>query len=260
MKVITWNVNSIRTRLDRAVALLDRHAPDLLCLQETKVQDADFPVQAFEDAGYVCTPYGQKTYNGVAFLSREPLKTVHLGFADDPVPEQKRVITVDMPGLTVMNVYVVNGQALDSPKFAVKMKWLDSLAAWLHDSYQPTDPVLVVGDFNIAPEERDVHDPEKWRGKIHFTAEEHAKLALFTEWGLEDLFRMHEQGDGHFSWWDYRMGAFARGWGLRIDLALGTKSVAQRCTGVEIDREERKVGTGEGKPSDHAPVIVHLKD
>ncbi|KAA3606469.1 MAG: exodeoxyribonuclease III [Planctomycetota bacterium] len=258
MKIITWNVNSIRTRLPRCLALLERHSPDLLCLQETKVEDDKFPRQEIEAAGYQVEVFGQKTYNGVALLSKKPLENVQRGFPGNPIPEQARAIGATLDGVEVWNLYVVNGQALDSPKFPIKMAWLQGFFDWMQGERKPNQDLVVVGDFNIAPEDRDVHDPKKWSGKILCSDQEREKLQSFLDWGLTDLFRLHEAGDGHFTWWDYRAGAFPRGWGLRIDLMLGTASMIKRCRGVQIDREERKKTTGEGTPSDHAPVILEL--
>ncbi|HEX9794125.1 MAG TPA: exodeoxyribonuclease III [Planctomycetota bacterium] len=260
MKVITWNVNSIRTRLERTKALLARHQPDLLCLQETKTTDDVFPAAEFEALGYRCAVHGQKTYNGVALLAREPLQDVACGFPGDPIPEQARVIGATLGGVRVLDLYVVNGSAPDSAKFAVKMAWLDALRTWIEREHDPAQALLLVGDFNVAPEDRDVHDPEKWRGKIHCSDAERAHFRGLLDWGLQDLLRLHDASADVHTWWDYRMGAFHRGWGLRIDLALGTAAVAARCTAVEIDRDERKATSGEGKPSDHAPVIVTLAD
>ena len=258
MKVVTWNVNSVRTRLPRLLALLERHEPDVVCLQETKVTDGVFPREELEAAGWTLTAFGQKTYNGVAFLSREEPAAVERGFPDDPVPEQARVISADFGGLRVVDAYVVNGKAVGDEKYDIKLRWLDAFCAWIRGQHDPARPLIVVGDFNIAPEERDVHDPERWRGKVLCSDEERARLQGMLDWGLQDLQRLHTQEDGLYTWWDYRMGAFRRGWGLRIDLMLGTAPVAAACTGVEIDREERKESTGEGKPSDHAPVIATL--
>lgn len=263
LKIITWNVNSVRTRMERVVALLERHDPDVLCLQEIKVEDDAFPAADFERLGYASAVYGQKTYNGVAILSRERLTDVTRGFPEDPVPQEARVIAGTLPGsvfgavdgLRLINLYVVNGQSVTSDKYPRKLAWLDAVTRWISEGHDPGVPLLLVGDFNIAPEERDVHDPERWRGKVLFSDPERERLRRMLDWGLRDLHRVHTEEGGLFTWWDYRMGAFHRGWGLRIDLGLGTTPVAERLTDVVIDREERKKTTGEGKPSDHAPVI-----
>ncbi|HRC84325.1 MAG TPA: exodeoxyribonuclease III [Thermoanaerobaculia bacterium] len=258
MRIITWNVNSIRTRLDRVTALLARHQPDLLCLQETKVVDEEFPREAIEALGYQAELYGQKTYNGVALISRRGLAGVERGFAGDPLPEQARVISGELEGLRVVNLYVVNGESLGSEKFPLKLAWLDGVAEWLAGRHRPEQPLLLVGDFNIAPDDRDVHDPRLWQGKVLCSEPERERLGRLLGWGTRDLLRCRTEEGGLFTWWDYRMGAFHRGWGLRIDLALGTAVVAERLREVTIDRDERKPTGGESKPSDHAPVIVDL--
>lgn len=261
MRAISWNVNSMRTRIERVLGVLDRHKPDLLCLQETKVQDADFPHEAIAAAGYRAAVHGQKTYNGVALLhpiDGPDLEDVRCGFDGDPAPEQARVISCIMDGVRWINVYIINGKDLGTDKYALKMQWLDALRAWMDKEFSAEDPLVILGDFNIAPEDRDVHDPDKWRGKIHFSEQEHAQLAAFHDWGLTDLFRKHHEDAGLYSWWDYRGGAFPRDLGLRIDLALGTASAAARCTGSSMDRDERKKGDWEAKPSDHIPVLVDL--
>jgi exodeoxyribonuclease-3 len=259
MKVITWNVNSIRTRLDRVLGLLARHQPDLLCLQETKVADEEFPLEAIAALGYRCELFGQKTYNGVALVSREPLGRVVRGFPADPAPDQARVIAGDLGPLRVANLYVVNGESPASEKYRLKLEWLDRLAAWIAAEHRREEPLLVVGDFNIAPEDRDVHDPAAWQGQNLVSEPERERYRSLVGWGLVDLLRRQTEAGGLFTWWDYRMGAFHRGWGLRIDLALATEAVASRLVSVEIDREERKATSGPGKPSDHAPVIVTIE-
>ncbi|MBC8330155.1 MAG: exodeoxyribonuclease III [Planctomycetes bacterium] len=258
MKVVTWNVNSIRTRLPRLLALLERHDPDVVCLQETKVVDEVFPRAEIEAAGWRVAAFGQKTYNGVAILAKEQPAGVAHGFPGDPVPEQARVISADCGGIRVVDAYVVNGKAVGDEKYDLKLRWLDAFGAWIRDQHDPQRPLLIVGDFNIAPEDRDVHDPERWKDKVLCSGPEREWLRGLLGWGLRDLQRLHTQEDGLYSWWDYRMGAFRRGWGLRIDLMLGTAPVAAACAAVEIDREERKETTGEGKPSDHAPVIAEI--
>ncbi len=254
MKIVTWNVNSIRSRLDRALAWIENHEPDVLCLQETKVEDEGFPREAFEAAGYHVETYGQKTYNGVALLSREAPQDVVRGLPHDGPESQRRVIAATFDGVRVINVYVPNGQSPESDKFTYKLGWLLNLHDAIDRAHAPGDPILLLGDFNIAPDDRDVHDPEAWRGKVHFHPREHEALARLTGWGFHDLFRKHHEEGGLYSWWDYRRLGFPKNKGLRIDLAFGTASVLQRCTACEIDRNERK---GE-KPSDHAPVVTTL--
>ncbi|NNG16666.1 MAG: exodeoxyribonuclease III [Gemmatimonadales bacterium] len=258
MKIISWNVNSIRTRLPRTLALLERHRPDVLCLQETKVRDEDFPADEIAATGYCSEIFGQKTYNGVAILTRTPMSGVTRGFQGDPAADQARVIGGEVAGVRILNLYVINGEAVDSPKYQVKLTWLDAVARWLEQEFDPAQPLLLVGDFNVAPDDRDVHDPEKWRGRVHCSEPERERLHTLQSWGLADVTRSHHPEGGPHTWWDYRGGAFHRGWGLRIDLALATDAIAARCLSVEIDREERKPSSGEGKPSDHAPLIVQL--
>ncbi|MGB0652975.1 MAG: exodeoxyribonuclease III [Thermoplasmatota archaeon] len=262
MKIVSWNINSLRARMERAEAFLDRHEPDVLCLQETKVQDADFPFEPFEKRGYEVAIHGQKSYNGVAIASRVGLGDPANGFNGDPAADQARVLSATVgdgdEALRLWNLYVVNGKAPDHEAFATKQVWLDALRATVASRHAPDDPVLLVGDFNITPDDLDVYDPVKLAGAIHCTPEERSWLARYHDWGLEDLHRRFEPDGGVFTWWDYRFGAFARGRGLRIDLALGTPAVAARCTGVTVDRDERKQGDFEAKPSDHAPLLVHL--
>lgn len=259
MKLISWNVNSVRARLERLLAVLDRHRPDVLCLQETKSTDATFPFEVIQGAGYHAVTHGQKTYNGVALLTREPAKDVIRGFPGDPIPEQARVIGADVGGIRVVDVYVVNGKEVGDVKYDLKLAWLDALAAWLKDSGSPDRPLVITGDFNIAPTDADVHDPERWRDRVLCSAPERERLDGLLAWGLTDLHRTVSPDDAGFTWWDYRFGAFPRGWGLRIDLALGTAPLAERVTSVTVDTDERHKSGGEGNPSDHAPLIVEFE-
>lgn len=249
MKIASWNVNSIRSRHDRVVGWLERNEPDVLALQETKVVDEDFPREAIQRLGYHVEAFGQKTYNGVALLSRAPAQDVVRGLPDEDDDAQRRVIAGTFEGVRVVNVYVPNGQSVESEKFPFKLDWLRRLRDYL-DGTPSTEDVVLLGDFNIAPDDRDVHDPEAWRGKVHFHPKEHEALEHVMAWGLHDLFRVHHEEADRFSWWDYRRLAFPKNRGLRIDLILGSASVRDRCTDCEIDRDERKGA----KPSDHAPV------
>jgi len=258
MKIISWNVNSVHARLPRVTALLARHRPDLVCLQEIKTSTAEFPSGDFAAAGYQATVYGQAGRNGVAVLSRTKVTDVACGFADDPVPEQARVLSVTGGGVRVVNVYVVNGREVGTPEYELKLRWLGAFTAWLRHTYQAASPLLVVGDFNVAPGDRDVYDPGAWRGRNLCSEPERQRIRGLLDWGLTDLGRVGNPGPGPYTFWDYRQGAFHRGWGLRIDLALATAPVAARCTAVTVDRDERKPTAGEGKPSDHAPLIVTL--
>jgi exodeoxyribonuclease III len=257
VRIATWNVNSIRARMPRVEAWLDAWRPDLLCLQETKVVDADFPVEPFRTRGYQVECFGQKTYNGVALIARAELgelRDVVHGMPDDPPEADRRLIAATLSGVRVIDVYVPNGTEVGSERFAYKLAWFGRLRAMLAAAHQPADSIIVCGDFNVAPEERDVHDPELWRGQLLFHPDERAALRDLATWGLIDAFRLHEQGGGHYSWWDYRAGAFHKGHGLRIDLILVTESLARRCRRVVIDREARKGA----QPSDHAPVVIDL--
>jgi exodeoxyribonuclease III len=258
VKIVSWNVNSIHARLPRVIALLGRHQPDLACLQEIRTSTAEFPAGDFAAAGYQAAVYGEAGRNGVAVLSRAELTDVVRGFAADPVPEQARVLSVTGGGVRVVNVYVVNGQEVGTPEYELKLRWLDALTAWLRDAYQATSPLLVIGDFNIAPDDRDVYDPVAWRGRNLCSEPERRRVRALLDWGLTDLGRVDNPGPGPYTFWDYRQGAFHRGWGLRIDLALATAPVAARRAAVTVDRDERRPTAGEGKPSDHAPLIVTL--
>lgn len=260
MRIVTWNVNSIRQRLPRLLALLERHEPDVVCLQETKVEDDVFPTMEIGAAGYDVATFGQRAYNGVAILSRVGLEGVRRGFDGDPAPEQSRVIAARTGDVDVVCVYVVNGKVVGDPAYQTKLAWLEAFRTWLAATYQPTDPVVACGDFNVAPDDRDVWDADLWRGKNLASEPERDRFRALLGWGLTDLGR-EAAGNvpGPFSFWDYTQGAFHRGWGLRIDLLLGSAPVLARLESVEVDREERKQTTGEGKPSDHAPVVVTLR-
>ncbi len=258
MNVITWNVNSVHARLPRLIALLARHQPDVLCLQETKTTDAGFPAAEVAAAGYQAVVHGQAGRNGVAVLARTPLTDASYGFAGDPVPEQARVVSVTAGGLRVVSAYVVNGKATGTPEYELKLRWLDAFAGWLRGTRQPMGRLIVAGDFNVTPDDRDVYDPQAWRGRNLCSEPERQRVRGLLDWGLTDLARAHSPGPGPYTFWDYRAGAFHRGWGLRIDLALATAPVAARCTAVAVDRDERKPAFGPGKPSDHAPLIVTL--
>ncbi len=255
MKVASWNVNSIKARKERLFSWLKQHEPDVLCLQELKTELAGFPQQELEELGYHSAAVGQRTYNGVAILSRHPLEDVRVGLDDGEDDPEARFISALTNGLRVMSCYVPNGQSLDSPKYPYKMRWLDRLQTYLARHHTPSEPLVVCGDFNIAPEDRDCHDPAAWIDGVLFHPDVREKFQRLLSWGLVDTFRIHVQEAGKFSWWDYRMLAFPKGIGLRIDFVLGTQAVAERCTAASIDRNERK-----GKlPSDHAPVIAELR-
>jgi exodeoxyribonuclease-3 len=257
MILAAWNVNSLNVRLPRLLEWLGATRPDVVCLQETKLEDHKFPVLELAAAGYAAHYAGQKTYNGVAILVRHGLDasdvTAGIPGFEDP---QQRVIAATIAGVRVIGVYVPNGQALDSEKYPYKLAWFKALAAMLRDEMAVHPQLAVLGDFNVAPEDRDVHDPAAWEGQVLVSPPERAALQVLFDAGLKDSFRLFEQPPATFSWWDYRQLAFPKNRGLRIDLILLTPALAARCTGSRIDRNARK---GE-KPSDHAPVLVELRD
>jgi exodeoxyribonuclease-3 len=261
VRLVTWNVNSIRQRLPRLLALLARHEPDVVCLQETKVADADFPIEPLLAAGYGALSHGQGGRNGVAIVSRLPLEEVARGLPGDPTPGDARVLAARAGDLTVASIYAVNGKEVGDPAYEVKLAWYDALHDWARSSIDPAGTVVLAGDFNVTPDDRDVYDPDAWRGRNLASEPERERLRVLVDAGFSDLGRLDAgEGDAPYTFWDYRMGAFHRGWGLRIDLALGTAAVAGRLVSVTVDREERKPTSGEGKPSDHAPLIVTLRD
>ncbi|MBB5014205.1 exodeoxyribonuclease III [Rehaibacterium terrae] len=255
MKIASWNVNSLNVRLPHLVEWLKDRQPDIVGLQETKLEDAKFPAAALAELGYRSVFAGQKTYNGVAILSREPARDVQVGipgFED----EQKRVIAATVGDLRVVDLYVVNGKAVGDEKYDYKLRWLDAAHDWLAAEIARHPNLIVLGDFNIAPDDRDVHDPEAWREQILCSTPEREALRRLLALGLHDSFRLHHDQGGHYSWWDYRAAGFRRNLGLRIDLVLLSDTLRGRCTAASIDREPR---TWE-RPSDHAPVIAELAD
>jgi exodeoxyribonuclease-3 len=250
LKLASWNVNSLKVRLPQVLQWLDAAQPDVVGLQETKLTDDNFPEAALREAGYHVAYSGQKTYNGVAVLARSELADVvtDIPGLQDP---QRRVLAATVGGLRFINLYVPNGQAVGSDKYAYKLDWLARLRDWLADELQQHEHVAVVGDFNIAPEDRDVHDPEEWREKILCSTPEREALQSLLALGLSDSFRRFDQAPGIFSWWDYRMNNFRRNRGLRIDLILTSPSLTAKLNASAIDREPR---TWE-RPSDHAPAV-----
>ncbi|URI11460.1 exodeoxyribonuclease III [Aquincola tertiaricarbonis] len=253
MKLATWNVNSLAVRLPQLLDWLAQHQPDAVVLQETKLTDDKFPHEALSAAGYHPQWFGQKTYNGVALLSRTPAEGIVkniVGVED----EQARVIAGTVDGVRVIGAYFPNGQAPGSDKFAYKMRWLDGLRAWLAQEMAAHPQLVLMGDFNIAPEDRDVYDPVAWAGQIHCTPEERGHFAALLEMGLVDAFRLFEQPPKSWSWWDYRNLAFRKNQGLRIDHILVSPALKARVTACHIDKLPRK----NERPSDHAPVVVEL--
>ena len=255
MRIVSWNVNSVRARIERVVTYVEREQPDVLCIQESKVVDQDFPREPFEALGYHLELFGQPTYNGVALLSRLPLTDVVRGIPglDDT---QARFIGAKVADFRLFNAYVPNGQEIGSEAFEYKLRWLEALREYLATHVEAREKVLICGDWNVALEDRDVHDPDLWRGKLHCSEPERASIGRLIEMGLADLFRRFHEDAGLFSWWDYRRLGFQKNKGLRIDYFLGSPELVERCEGVAINREERK---GE-KPSDHAPVEATFRD
>lgn len=253
MKIATWNINSLNVRLPQVLAWLTAEQPDLLALQETKLIDEKFPCAQIEAVGYRAIYVGQKTYNGVAILSREPVQDVVMGipgFEDT----QRRVLTATYKGIRLVNLYVPNGESVESEKYRYKLNWLEKVRAWLQLELAEYKRLVAVGDFNIAPEPRDVHDPQRWEGHVLFSAPERAAFKGLLELGLCDTFRLFDQPEKIFSWWDYRMLGFRRNHGLRIDHILASPALCQACQSCRIDKGPR----GHERPSDHAPVVVEF--
>jgi exodeoxyribonuclease III len=252
-RLATWNVNSLKVRLPHLLDWLAQARPDAMCLQETKTEDASFPVAPLRAAGYEAVFCGQKSYNGVAILARTPPLDVQHGipdFADDP----KRVIAATVGDMRIVCIYAPNGQSPGSDKYAYKLRWYEALAAWLVAERERRPRLAVLGDFNVAPEDRDVHNPKRWEGQIHVSEPERAAFRRLLEIGFADAFRLFEQPEKEFSWWDYRLMAFGRGWGLRIDEILLSPGLAKQCVACSIDKGPRSLE----RPSDHAPVIAEL--
>ena len=256
MLIATWNVNSILARMASVTRWLDLVKPDVLCMQETKCTDDKFPTLIFQERGYHCQLFGQQSYNGVAILTRDVCDTGRRGYPDDDETAQSRLITTQVGGINVVTVYVPNGQMVGSDKYLFKLAWMKRLREFLDANYDPTTPVLICGDFNVAPDERDVHDVRLWQGRILFSEPERAALQHIKDWGFTDAFRLHTEAGGNFSWWDYRAGAFRRNMGLRIDHIWISDLLVERNVRTWIDMEPR---TWE-KPSDHAPVIAEFND
>lgn len=259
MKIATWNVNSLRVRLDNCLDWLNSNQPDLLCLQELKLSDQDFPVEALEEIGYQSAFTGQKTYNGVAVLSKQPLQNIVTDVPGMTDP-QRRYISGDYPInnkgslLRIVNVYVPNGQALDSDKFIYKRDWFAHLQVSMRSHLKERSNVVLVGDFNITPSDHDVHAPEKWRGKIHCSDIERLMLQKLMAEGLYDTYRLFDTQNDRFSWWDYRSNAYDRNEGLRIDLIFSSSAMLNVASSCDIDESPRKLE----RPSDHTPVVAEF--
>jgi len=254
MRIATWNVNSVRSRLPRLVAWLEAERPDIVCLQETKCLDEQFPREPLEELGYQIATYGQKTYNGVAILARERIEDVVRGMPGDGEDAERRVIGATIGDVLLLNLYVVNGVAVGHPRYDYKLAWLARVAEFVRTCYDCREKVVLTGDFNVTFDDRDVYDPAGWREKILCSSREREALGLVVAAGLHDAFRkFHEEG-GHYTWWDFRVRGFQRGMGLRIDHFLMSEAALASCSGVRIDLEAR---AGE-RPSDHAPVVATL--
>jgi exodeoxyribonuclease-3 len=277
VRIATWNVNSLKARMDRVEEWLAGRSPDILLMQETKLSDEAAPAMPFGMAGYELLHHGEGRWNGVAIASRVGLADVVTNFGDGPVrrspgPEsivdaleaeasetsadEARMVSAVCGGVRVVSIYAPNGRALDTPFYQAKLAWFERLARWLRETQDPAQPLVIGGDFNVAPEDMDVYDMADFAGATHVSPAERAAVAALREWGLVDAYRLHHPEPGKFSWWDYRAGNFHKGLGMRIDHMYVTKSIAERCTAAEIDRDARK-----GKlPSDHAPVYIDLAD
>jgi len=261
MKIATWNVNSIRSRLEQVIGWLQTNSVDVLCLQETKVIDQDFPQQPFLDIGYNCYISGQKSYNGVAIFSRLPMTDIHRGFipilGDEKVgefDEQKRLITGIIDDIQIINIYVPNGSEVGSDKYNYKLTWLKLLREYLKISLEKSPNLCLCGDFNIAPDDRDIYNPKAFKNKIMASPDERQALQEIIELGLNDAFRKFTSEGGYFSWWDYRTGGFAQNRGWRIDHHYLSVSLGDRAKSCIIDKTPRSLA----KPSDHTPVIVEI--
>ena len=253
MKIATWNVNSLKVRLPHVLDWLATSQADILCLQETKTIDENFPVDAVEAAGYHVAFSGQKTYNGVAIISKEQAEDIitDVPGLDDP---QRRILGATIAGTRILNLYVVNGQEVGSDKYAHKLHWLDRVTAHISEQLQQYERFVVLGDFNIAPADRDVYDPEAWHERILCSTPEREALQKILDLGLADTFRLFDQEEKSYSWWDYRAAGFRRNRGLRIDLVLASKVLADSCRACTIDKEPRRLE----RPSDHTPVIAEF--
>lgn len=250
--VVTWNVNSLRVRKDRVLAFLKRHAPDVVCLQELKMEDAKYPRAELEDAGYHSAVHGQKTYNGVAILSRQPIENVSTGFLDGVEDDHARFVIGTIAGMRIASAYFPNGGELTSSKYAFKLLWMKRLREYLNKHENAEGRLLLCGDYNVAIDELDIAKPENWQNTVLTSDTVRDALAHIRDWGFVDTFRKHHPEGKIYSWWDYRQLAFPKNDGLRIDHIYATKALADVCTAASVDRDERK---GE-QPSDHAPVMA----
>lgn len=253
LKIVSWNVNSLRVRLPHVLTLIDSHQPDVIALQETKLPDADFPLAALQEAGYSALFSGQRTYNGVAVLSKSPLSNpvTDIPGLDDP---QRRVLAVTVGDTRVINLYVPNGESVTSDKYRYKLNWLEKLTDFLREELKNHPKTVILGDFNIAPDEIDVHDPIQWEGKVLFSTQERDAFRTLISLGLQDCYRQKNPDQKGFSWWDYRLNAFKRNLGMRIDHVLASNELINQCTQCYIETTPRAWE----RPSDHAPVFAEF--
>jgi exodeoxyribonuclease-3 len=254
MKIATWNVNSINVRIEHALKWLDSTGTDVLCLQETKAVDENFPLEAFEEAGFKVAFMGEKSYNGVAIVSKHEISNVQKNFPDDDDDAPKRMIAADINGIHIVNTYIPNGTKLGTDKFDFKLKWLQKLRRYFDDNCDSDKDVLLCGDFNVAMTDLDVWDVARWEGKLHFTKTEKAAMFYVKQWGFTDAYRTLNPDAQEYSWWDFRTRGFDKGEGLRIDHIWTSKSLFDKCTGCWIDRDPR----GWERPSDHTTVVAEF--
>ena len=255
-RVASFNVNGIRARLSSLLSWIHQQPPDVVCLQETEVQDGEFPREALQELGYICAFRGQKGFNGVAVLSRQPMEVVHIGLDDEGPPDEARLILVRVLGIPILNTYVPHGTVPDSERFEYKLEWFLRIRGFLERHFKPEEPMVWAGDFNVAPEARDVYDPEGLLGSIGFHPEEHRALEEVRQWGLVDVFRLHVAEGGQYTFWDYRVrNALARGMGWRVDHIWATEPMARNSKRSWIDVEPRK----SQRPSDHTPILAEFE-
>ena len=253
-KIASWNVNSLKVRLPHVLQWLESEQPDVLALQETKTIDDNFPVEEINNAGYQVSFIGQKTYNGVATICKSSIETIATSIPDYE-DEQRRVLAINNSGVTVLNLYIPNGSEVDSDKYRYKLEWFSKLHPFIKQLQKDNDRLIILGDFNIAPEDQDVHDPEAWQGKILVSPAEREEFEKLLSHGMKDCFRLFEQEEKSFSWWDYRAAAFRRGHGMRIDHILASESLSTSCSACYIDKAPRKLE----RPSDHTPVVAEFE-
>ncbi len=269
MRIATWNVNSLKARLEKVAWWLERARPDVLLMQETKLTDADAPTAAFRDAGYELAHHGEGRWNGVAVASRVGVADIVTNFGeprrrpatpdvgdDEPLAEA-RMISAVCGGVRVVSIYAPNGRVVDSPFYKAKLAWFDRLARWLSDAADPTTPLVLGGDFNVAPTDADVWDPKACHGGTHVSEPERRAFLRLCAWGLTDAYRLHHDEPGRYTWWDYRAGNFHKNFGMRIDHLLVSAPLTRRTVAAEIDREARK---GTPVPSDHAPLVIDIDE